>query len=82
MGKNNPICIIILKVGVKMSLKGYEWLKDNKVIMYYTFKYNEITLINNVTKQDLQDFNKWLNQNYHHSSKVNYNGYKVIESEC
>ena len=65
-----------------MSLKGYEWLKDNKVVMMFVFKYNEIILLSNVTKQDLQDFNKWLKQNYCHSLKVNYNGYKILESEC
>ena len=41
-----------------MSLKGYEWLKDNKVIMYFTFKYLELTLLEDVSKKDLEEFKK------------------------
>lgn len=60
-----------------MSLKGYEWLKDNKVIMYYTFKRRQLILLQNVSDKDYQDFKKYIiNQGFTISSEE-HNNYEI-----
>lgn len=60
-----------------MSLKGYEWLKDNKVIMYFTFKYLELTLLEDVSKKELEEFKNFLKGKNEEILKINYNNHKI-----
>lgn len=60
-----------------MSLKGYEWLKDNKVIMNFTFKYLELTLLEDVTKKELEEFKNFLKEKNEKILKIDYNNHKI-----
>lgn len=60
-----------------MSLKGYEWLKDNKVIMNFTFKYLELTLFEDVTKKELEEFKNFLKEKNEKILKIDYNNHKI-----
>ena len=50
-----------------MSLKGYEWLREGKVVMSYFFKDERLIIWEDVTEQELADFKQFLQE---HSSKV------------
>ena len=60
-----------------MSLKGYEWLQDNKVIMNFTFKYLELTLFEDVTKKELEEFKNFLKEKNEKILKIDYNNHKI-----
>ena len=60
-----------------MSLKGYEWLKDNKVIMNFNFKYLELTLFEDVTKKELEEFKNFLKEKNEKILKIDYNNHKI-----
>ena len=60
-----------------MSLKGYEWVKDNKVIMNFTFKYLELTLLEDVTKKELEEFKNFLKEKNEKILKIDYNNHKI-----
>ena len=64
-----------------MSLKGYEWLQNDKVIMYFTFKYLELTLLQDVSKKDFLEFKDFLQKENCNVLKINYNNFKIIEEE-
>ena len=48
-----------------MSLKGYEWLVNGKVVMYYRFKDLTITLLEDTTQKEIDNFKAWLKDNNH-----------------
>lgn len=63
-----------------MSLKGYQWLKDNKVIMYFTFKYRELVLMQDVSQKDFNEFKSYIKNNINFDVlKVRYNDFKILE---
>ena len=64
-----------------MSLKGYEWLKDNKVIMNFTFKYLELTLLEDVTKKELEEFKNFLKEKNEKILKIDYNNHKIKDQK-
>lgn len=58
------------------SLKGYQWLRGDKVIMSYLFKDRIIDLWDDVTEKELEDFKAYINSDI---IAVNYNNHKIIE---
>ncbi|MBR6907732.1 hypothetical protein IKN40_04500 [bacterium] len=60
-----------------MSLKGYEWLRDDKVVMYYTFKYAEIVLLDYVSEKEFLEFNNFLSNHSCKVIKTNCNNYNI-----
>ena len=60
------------------SLKGYQWLVDNEVVMDYWFKDRTLTIIKDTTKEELDKFKRFLTEEL--SFKVDYineNSHKV-----
>lgn len=45
-----------------MSLKGYEWLRDGKVVAWFTFKRCTLCITNEATEQDVIDFKQYIEQ--------------------
>ena len=63
-----------------MSLKGYQWLKGDKVIMYFTFKYRELVLMQDVSQKDFNEFKSYIKNNINFDVlKVIYNDFKILE---
>lgn len=60
-----------------MSLKGYEWLRDGKVIMTFTFKRLELDLWDNVTQEEYDEFCKWLDEHHETTKYLKLNGYEI-----
>ena len=55
-----------------MSLKGYEWLKEGKVVMSYFFKDLRLIVWEDVTEQDLAGFKKFLKEHHSEVFKIEY----------
>ena len=47
-----------------MSLKGYEWLLDDKVVMQFTFKREELVVWEKVSPEEEQKFIDWLAEHH------------------
>lgn len=60
-----------------MSLKGYEWLKDGKVVMSYYFKDITLYIWEDIAEQDLTDFKEYLKE--HHNDVAHI---KDCRKEC
>lgn len=43
-----------------MSLKGYEWLRDGKVVAWFTFKYRTLYITQEATAKDIADFKEYI----------------------
>lgn len=65
-----------------MSLKGYQWLRDDKVIMLFTFKDREVFLLTDVTEEEYNEFCKWLDENapFKDERVLNLNDHKIIRA--
>lgn len=61
-----------------MTLKGYEWLRDGKVIMTFTFKRLDLVLWTSVTQEEYDEFCKFLDDKGRTTRYLNMNGH-VIE---
>lgn len=55
-----------------MSLKGYEWLVDNKVVMSFRFKYLELDIWEDVSEEEQQKFINWLAEKDYKPLKINH----------
>ena len=65
-----------------MSLKGYQWLNDNKeVVMSYYFKDLSLIVWKDVTREELNKFIEYLKQNDCDKYILNTYNSKIIESE-
>lgn len=53
-----------------MSLKGYQWLIDNKVVMTFTFKRLELDVWEDVSITELEEFKKFIIDKGYHISKI------------
>lgn len=51
-----------------MTLKGYEWLVDDKVVMSIHFKDLELDVWEDVPEEEVQKFIKWLEE--HHTKPI------------
>ena len=61
-----------------MSLKGYEWLVNGEVVMYYRFKDLTLTLLHDVTAEQLEEFKTWLTNKNHEVRHVDTWQCKVL----
>lgn len=59
-----------------MSLKGFQWLKNDEVIMSYLFKDKVLDVWLNITEQDYLDFKNYLEDHACNISKVEYHNKK------
>lgn len=70
-----------------MSLKGYQWLKDGKVIMSYLSKYNKIYVWEDIRTQDEIDFYNFLKEKGITCNQTDFQGHsnldinKVVENK-
>lgn len=55
-----------------MSLKGYEWLKEGKVVMSYFFKDLRLIIWEDIAEQDLTDFKQFLTEHSCEVLKIEY----------
>jgi len=53
-----------------MTLKGYEWLMDGKVVMQFTFKREELVIWERIPEAEEQKFIDWLAKNNKKPSKI------------
>lgn len=64
-----------------MSLKGYQWFRDKKIIMSYYFKDEKIYLWNDVTIQEYHAFMKFLKEQKCNCNEINCNWHTIIFEE-
>ena len=65
-----------------MSLKGYQWLNENKeVIMSYTFKDLTLDIWKDTTREELEKFKKYIEENSSEIGHINYNGHSLLDQE-
>lgn len=62
-----------------MTLKGYEWLKDGKVIMTYSLKQNKIYVWENIRSKDELDFHKYLKEQGFICNQTDYQGHSNLD---
>lgn len=63
-----------------MSLKGYQWLNDNgEVIMSFTFKRLDLDIWEDTTKEELDNFIKFLKEQGHNTYYIDYHNHKVSD---
>ena len=62
-----------------MSLKGYQWLDNGRVVMAFDFKRCYLDLYADVTKSQLDEFIRYIESKHNHIIKTNDNGFKIKE---
>ena len=62
-----------------MSLKGYQWLDDNKIVlMSYTFKDEVLDVWRDTTKDELENFKRFLKEHHCETYKIEIHNCKII----
>lgn len=63
-----------------MSLKGYQWLNENKeVVMSFRFKDLTIDIWKDTTEEELNKFKEYLKEkSFDRILKINYHNNKVV----
>lgn len=62
-----------------MSLKGYQWIKDGKVIMWYSSKYNKIYVNEDIRSKDEIEFIKYLKEQGINCNSTDYQGHSNLD---
>ena len=63
-----------------MNLKGYQWLDNNgKVIMWYSSKYNQIRVLEDITSKQHLDFYNFLKKQGIKCSSTDFNNHTMID---
>lgn len=66
-----------------MSLKGYQWLNENKeVVMSYSFKDLTLDIWKDTTVEELEKFKKYIKENSFEIEHINYNGHSLLDQEA
>ena len=63
-----------------MTLKGYEYLRGERVVMMFTFKRLELDLLTDVTIKEFEEFKQYLLSKNETIHTINQNGYTIKES--
>ena len=61
-----------------MSLKGYQWLRDNKAIMGFFFKDLHIFLWDDVTEEEYNEFVDYIKEKGFEILNTDMNEYQII----